>query len=44
MEVLPDSTFTPEGGEVVYQTPQGEVKRERLLKVEETDLKLPYRF
>ena len=44
MEVLPDSTFTPEGGEVVYRTPQGEVKREKLLKVEETDLKLPYRF
>jgi len=44
VEVLPNSTFTPEGGEVFYRTSWGKVKREKLLKVEETDLKLPYKF
>jgi len=44
IEVLPNSTFSPEGGEVIYRTSGGFIKREKLLKVEETDLKLPYKF
>ena len=42
IEILPNSTFDGKGGKVVYKTSFGSIREENLVKVGETDLKLPF--
>ncbi|HIC09284.1 MAG TPA: DEAD/DEAH box helicase [Aquificales bacterium] len=41
-EILPNSTFDGKGGKVIYKPSFGSVKEEDLVRVEDTDLNLPF--